>query len=59
MRTAKLNRKYRLHVKLKKAGIRYSPVCRTIYVPWNCEELIEDIKELERDYNYQIQTELV
>lgn len=59
MRTAKVNRRYRLHQKLKNAGIKYSAVCKTIYMPWDFEELKEDIQELQNDHGYQIQTEII
>jgi hypothetical protein len=55
---AKSNRKYRLHQKLKKAGVRYNPNLKTIYVPWNFEMENKDLKELQNNYCYQIQLEI-
>ena len=53
IRTAKLNRKYRLHQKLSKAGVRYNPNLKTIYVPWDFETENKDLKELQNNYCYQ------
>lgn len=58
MRTSKQNRRYRLHQKLAKAGVRYNPNVKTIYVPWDFETENKDLKELQKDFNYQIQLEI-
>ena len=58
IRPQKINRRYRLHQKLKRAGLRYSATLRTIYVPWNFEIENADLKELQDDFSYQIQFEI-
>ena len=58
IRTSKINRRYRLHQKLKRAGLRYSAMLRTIYVPWDFEMENDDLKELQNDFSYQIQFEI-
>lgn len=58
IRTTKRNRRYRLHQKLRRAGLRYSATIRTIYVPWNFEIENADLKELQDDFSYQIQFEI-
>ena len=58
IRTSKRNRRYRLHQKLRRAGLRYSPTLRTVYVPWNFEIENADLKELQKDFSYQIQFEI-
>lgn len=58
MRTSKQNRRYRLHQKLAKAGVKYNPILKTIYMPWNYEIENSDLKELQKDFNYQIQLEI-
>lgn len=58
IRTSKRNRRYRLHQKLRRAGLRYSATLRTIYVPWNFEIENADLKELQDDFSYQIQFEI-
>ena len=58
IRTSKRNRRYRLHQKLRRAGLRYSPMLRTVYVPWNFEIENADLKELQDDFSYQIQFEI-
>ena len=58
IRTTKRNRRYRLHQKLRRAGLRYSATIRTIYVPWNFEIENADLKELQKDFSYQIQFEI-
>lgn len=58
IRTSKRNRRYRLHQKLRRAGLRYSAMLRTIYVPWNFEIDNADLKELQNDFSYQIQFEI-
>lgn len=58
IRTKKINRRYRLHQKLRKVGLRYSIAHRTIYVPWNFEIENADLKELQNDFSYQIQFEI-
>lgn len=58
IRTQKINRRYRLHQKLRRVGLRYNATLRTIYVPWNFEMENADLKELQNDYSYQIQFEI-
>jgi hypothetical protein len=58
IRTAKMNRRYRLHQKLWKAGVKYSSNLKTIYVPWDFEMENKDLKELQTDFSYQIQFEI-
>ena len=58
IRTHKINRRYRLHQKLRRAGLRYSAMLRTVYVPWNFEIENADLKELQNDFSYQIQFEI-
>lgn len=58
IRTAKVNRRYRLHQKLIKLGLRYNPNLKTIYVPWDFEMENKDLKELQNNYCYQIQLEI-
>ena len=58
IRTQKINRRYRLHQKLRRAGLRYSAMLRTVYVPWNFEIENADLKELQDDFSYQIQFEI-
>jgi len=58
IRTSKINRRYRLHQKLKRAGLKYSAMLRTIYVPWDFEMENDDLKELQNDFSYQIQFEI-
>lgn len=58
IRTQKINRRYRLHQKLRRAVLRYSAKLRTIYVPWNFEIENADLKELQKDFSYQIQFEI-
>lgn len=58
IRTAKENRRYRLHQKIGKAGVRYNPSVKTIYVPFDDDLQNKDILELQKDFNYQIQLEI-
>ena len=58
IRTAKENRRYRLHQKLRKAGVRFSSNIKTVFVPYNDDLQNKDIKELQKIYNYQIQFEI-
>ena len=58
IRTSKRNRRYRLHQKIRRAGLRYSATLRTVYVPWNFEIGNADLKELQNDFSYQIQFEI-
>lgn len=58
IRNSKINRRYRLHQKLRRVGLRYNATLRTIYVPWNFEIENTDLKELQNDYSYQIQFEI-
>ena len=57
-RTAKVNRRYRLHQKLIKAGVKYNANLKTIYLPWDFEMENKDLKELQKEYSYQIQLEI-
>jgi hypothetical protein len=59
MRTSKQNRRYRLHQKLAKQGIRYSSNAKNIYVPYDFDTENKDLKELQKDFKYQIQFEIV
>lgn len=58
IRTAKENRRYRLHQKLRKAGVRFSSNIKTVFVPYDDDLQNRDIKELQKIYNYQIQFEI-
>jgi hypothetical protein len=58
IRTAKVNRRYRLHQKLIKAGLKYNSNLKTIYLPWDFEMENKDLKELQKEYSYQIQLEI-
>ena len=58
LRTTKTNRKYRLHQKLIKAGVKYNPNLKTIYVPWDYAIENKDLKELQNNFSYQIQLEI-
>lgn len=58
MRTAKENRRYRLHQKIGKKGVRYNPNIKTIYVPFDNDLKNKDILELQKNFNYQIQLEI-
>ena len=58
LRTAKENRRYRLHQKLKKAQVKYNPTSMTMYVPFDVESQNKDIIELQMNYSYQIQFEI-
>jgi hypothetical protein len=58
LRTTKVNRRYRLHQKLAKAGVRYNPNLKTIYVPWDFQMKNKDLNELQNNYCYQIQLEI-
>lgn len=58
IRTSKENRRYRLHQKLRKAGVRFNPSIKTVFVPHDDDLLNKDIKELQKIYNYQIQLEI-
>lgn len=49
-----LNRKYRLHQKVKR-HYRYSPASRTIYIPALDETQNPDVQELCNNYHYQVQ----
>ena len=59
MRTSKQNRKYRLHQKLAKQGIRYNSNIKNIYVPYDFDTENKDMQELKENYRYQIQFEIV
>lgn len=57
-RTSKDNRRYRLHQKLRKAEIRFSSSSKTVFVPFDNDLQNKDVKELQNEYNYQIQLEI-
>ncbi|MET3018558.1 hypothetical protein [Flavobacterium hydatis] len=58
MRTAKENRRYRLHQKIGKEGVKYNAYLKTIYVPFDNDLQNKDILELQKNFNYQIQLEI-
>ncbi|KIA99258.1 hypothetical protein OA93_06415 [Flavobacterium sp. KMS] len=58
IRTAKENRRYRLHQKIGKEGVKYNAYLKTIYVPFDDDLQNKDILELQRNFNYQIQLEI-
>lgn len=58
MRTSNENRRYRLHQKLKKAGVRFDSDIKTVYVPYDDALQNKDMKELQNKFNYQIQFEI-
>ncbi|MCV9934438.1 hypothetical protein OIU80_19330 [Flavobacterium sp. LS1R47] len=58
IRTAKENRRYRLHQKIGKVGVRYNSNLKTIYVPFDDDLQNKDILELQKNFNYQIQLEI-
>lgn len=58
IRTSKENRRYRLHQKLRKAGVRFNSNIHTVYVPYDDDLQNKDIIELQKKYNYQIQLEI-
>lgn len=58
IRTAKENRRYRLHQKIGRVGVRYNPNLKTIYVPFDDDLQNKDILELQKKFNYQIQLEI-
>jgi hypothetical protein len=58
MRTSKENRRYRLHQKLRKAGVRFNPNIKTVYVPYDDALQNKDMRELQNNFNYQIQFEI-
>ena len=47
-----------LHQKLIKAGVKYNPNLKTIYVPWDYAIENKDLKELQNNFSYQIQLEI-
>ena len=57
MRTAKQNRRYRLHKKIR-MHFRFSPGSKTIFIAFNDDLQNPDVQELLRDHNYIIQTEI-
>jgi hypothetical protein len=59
MRTKAQNRRYRLHQKLSKAGLRYHSKGKTIYVPWDFDITSSDMQELQIQFGYQVQFEIV
>lgn len=58
LRTSKDNRRYRLHQKIRKAGVRFSSNSKTVFLPFDNDLQNRDIKELQNEYNYQIQLEI-
>lgn len=54
MSTKLLNRKYKLHQKIK-GSFRYSSKGKTVFVPHDFENDNTAVKELQSKYNYQIQ----
>jgi hypothetical protein len=58
MRTSKENRRYRLHQKLRKAGVRFDSDIKTVYVPYDDALQNKDMRELQNNFNYQIQFEI-
>lgn len=58
IRTAKENRRYRLHQKLRKAGVKFKSNIKTVFVPYDDDLQNKDIIELQKSYNYQIQLEI-
>lgn len=58
IRTAKENRRYRLHQKIGKVGVRYNSNLKTIYFPFDDDLQNKDILELQKNFNYQIQLEI-
>lgn len=58
VRTSKDNRRYRLHQKLRKADVRFSSNSKTVFLPFDSDLQNRDIKELQNEYNYQIQMEI-
>jgi hypothetical protein len=58
VRTSKDNRRYRLHQKLRKAAVRFSSNSKTVFLPFDSDLQNRDIKELQNEYNYQIQMEI-
>ena len=53
-----LNRKYRLHTKLRKKSIRYNSNDKTVFFSINNVLDNKDILELQQKFNYQIQFEI-
>lgn len=58
LRTSKDNRRYRLHLKLRKADVRFSSNLKTVFLPFDDDLQNRDVKELQIEYNYQIQLEI-
>ncbi|OXE99993.1 hypothetical protein BC749_108174 [Flavobacterium araucananum] len=58
VRTSRENRRYRLHQKLRRANVRFSSNLKTVFVPFDNDLQNRDIKELQNEYNYQIQLEI-
>ena len=53
------NRRYYLHLQLKKKGVNYNPFSKTIFVPFNkVDQQITHVDFLQKEYNYQVQTEI-
>ncbi len=53
-----LNRRYYLHRKIKKKGIKYSPFLRTVY--WSFSKPVDNnhVANLQREFNYSVQLEI-
>lgn len=54
----KNNRRYRLH-QLIKAQFRYSAKKKTVYVPFDFNEVNQHVEELKNKFHYNIQFEIV
>ena len=52
------NRRYYLHSKIKKKGYRYSSILKTVYIPYDLENIDNNVLELQKKFNYSIQTEI-
>ena len=52
------SKRYYLHRKIKKKGIRYNPFKKTIYWPW--DKPVEDnhVLRLRNEYDYLVQLEI-
>jgi predicted transcriptional regulator len=55
IRSSFLNRRYHLHRKLKREKISFSTNSKTIYFPVGIELNNQNILELQKKHNYQIQ----
>lgn len=55
-RTPKLNRRYYLHKRVKKLGIRVAPTKNTLFVDHPDKAENKAVKELQDIYHYSVQT---